>query len=260
MIEPASDWLARHAVGLIGIIRGGGETEFINWVTGTTQHKSTILATKAEAGDIQAQLVLRPGHAFVVRVSRGIERDIQDAIRERSRRHLVFTGKVTKEFFATKAKTLGQRLTVLTGYDHPPALVREIAQQRLIALFEEYAWEGRPSSLIHDPELQMPNVQADYACVAELEDAGLSRNEELPYADPPIGSVHEHIEFLARTDTHILDQMHDFLTTHPSAALTSYWRMQLQRDDIDLGYTSLRALALEQLARLEKKFLLITKD
>jgi hypothetical protein len=260
MIEPASDWLARNAVGLIGIIRGGGEADFFKWVTGTTQQKSTILATKSEAGDIQAQLVLQPGHAFVVRVSRGIERDIQDAIRERSRRHLVFSGKVTKQFFATKAKMLGQRLAVLTGYDHPPALVREIAKQRLLALFEQYAQERCPSILIHDPELQMSDVQADYACVAELEDAGPRRNEEWPYADPPIGAVHEHIEFLARTDTHILDQMHDFLATHPSAALTSYWRTQLQRADIDLGYTSLRALALDQLTRLEKKFLSITKD
>ncbi|MBD3252046.1 hypothetical protein GF380_06410 [Candidatus Uhrbacteria bacterium] len=219
------------------------------------QHDAIILASNTDAGDIQARLVLQPSHPFTVRVSKGIERDIQEAIQQRVRRHCVFTGQVTSQYFTTKAKTLGQTLSVLTGYDHPPELVAGMARNRLERLWQEYTSCALPSSLMHDPDQRLVDVHEDYAHVAQLDETTPRRKIDAAPSEPPIGAVQDHIEFLARTDAKILVQMHDFLAAHPSQPLFAFWRAQIERDDVGLGYRSLKMLALEQLATLEDNFI-----
>ncbi len=167
----------------------------------------------------------------------------------------MFTGQVTNQYFTVKAKTLGQTLSVLTGYEHPRELVAAMARNRLIRLLEEYTSCTLPSGLMHDPDQHLGDVQEDYAYVAQLDEITPRRKIDAAPSEPPIGAVQDHIEFLARTDPIILRQMHDFLAAHPFQPLFAFWRAQIERDDVGIGYRSLKMLALEQIARLEETFI-----
>jgi hypothetical protein len=251
MIEPASAWLARNPTGVVGLIVGGEPLTFVDWIIGTIQSKAMMVATNSDAGKVQARLVLDTQQAISVRVSRGIERDIEDAIRERASRYIIFTGPVTLQFFATKSKTLGQRLSTLTGYDHPGTIIEDMARQRLMSVLETYAGQMLPTILLHDPVSQLATVEADFVYIAQMADTPATSKPDLPNPDPPIGAVLEHIEFLARTEQNVADQMHFFLKLHPLQTLFDYWRAQFERDDVPVGYETMRTLAMEQLARLE---------